>query len=121
MLTKKVTVHRQDNPGIRGLVYSSAHQCLFALCIPHGSSNEMVAKLLRLNLRGAEINRVGLSRPILSSHYGDSIEMVEVAGKLIVMPRVTRDGNGYAIPLDTNYVIEPSTGEVLFACKRRPR
>jgi hypothetical protein len=44
-----------------------------------------------------------------------------VGNKLLVSHLGSFDSNHGLISSDTNYVIDPKTGKLLFACRRKPR
>lgn len=121
LLTKSVDVIREGNPDVRGLAYCSEDNCLYAACAPHdGNSHDSVSELRKLNLKGADIEKIPLSVHIPTSSHGDTMQMEIVAGRVVLMPYMMRDGNGYLVPVDQNYVFDRHTGNSLFVCKRKP-
>jgi len=119
ILKKEARQVCRGNPDVRAFVYSKADDRIHAACAPYdGNSHGTVSEIRTYNHRGAELSRTKLAVPIPNA---DTLKMTMLSGKLLMMALGGRDGNGYFVGTDTNYVVDPETGELLFACRRRPR
>lgn len=119
---RKITVHREDNPGVHAITYSPGGQCLIAV-VGGGSrlSRGPISEIRRYNLRGAEIERVPIRGQIPSAGNSGRPMLVEIDNYLVVMPDVAEDAYMRPIPVDRTYVLDPGTGEIVLVCVRKPR
>ncbi|MCI0361884.1 MAG: hypothetical protein L0211_25665 [Planctomycetaceae bacterium] len=126
---QEAVVLRKGNPFVRGLAYSPDEDLLYACCA--SSERESVCNqvtiidLCTFNDRGEELSRTKLGVPIPGGDWNDTtpaIKMRVVGNKLLVM---SLGGSGCSddpyVAFDTNHVIDPKTGKLLFACRRKPR
>lgn len=126
VLKKQPVLVRKGNPSICALTYSHDDDRLYALCRTWsgGSSEPQMSEVRTYNCRGAELSRVTLSIPIPGPRMpmiSSSTKLALVGGKLLVMPVGSDDKNGQFILSSTNYVFDPHSGKLLFACRRQPR
>ncbi|MCI0361883.1 MAG: hypothetical protein L0211_25660 [Planctomycetaceae bacterium] len=123
VLKKQPVMVRKGHPGICALTYSHDDDRLYALCRTwDGSwSKALISDLRTYNHRVAELSRVQLSIPIPGSRISNSTKLAMVGGKLLAMPIGSEDTNGQFIPCSTNYIFDPHSGKLLFACRRQPR
>jgi hypothetical protein len=126
ILKKEATLIRKGNPSICALAYSDEDDLLYACCAPYDgdSSNTMITEIRSFNQNGAEISCTKLAVPIPGHDriFATGLSKVRDLGDaLLITSFGGYDGNHYLMPSDTNYVIDPQTGKLLFACKRKPR
>jgi hypothetical protein len=117
ILQKRADLVCHGYQDVRAFTYSPTDDKLYACCAPYdGNSGYFVTELRTYTHRGAELSRTKLSAPIPA----EKLKVSLVGGNLLVTALEGRDGSG-SYPLDTNYIIEPHTGKLLFACRRKPR
>jgi hypothetical protein len=124
ILKKEATEVCKGNPEVHAMTYCDEDDRIYACCASYdGNSHGTVSEIRTYNHRGAELSRVKLAVPIPAGHrhLAAAMKVRIVAGKLLIMSLGNYDGNSYLIPSDTNYVVDPKTGELLFACRRAPR
>jgi hypothetical protein len=127
VLRKQATLIRNGNPGIFALAYRSDDDRLYALCPSddhRGLFADCISELRTFNHLGAELSRVEIVPPIPADRWPisrGSVKLIVVGDKLIVLHLGMKDTNGSFLPSSTNYVIDPKTGKLLFACQRKPR
>jgi hypothetical protein len=118
VLKKEPMLVCTGNPGIGALTYSPHDDRLYALCQSweSDSSEAYLSELRTYNPRGAELSRVKLSVPIPGARrmlFGSSASIKLLGGMLVVMSV----GNSSSY----NYVFDPKSGKLLFACRNQPR
>lgn len=126
ILKKQATLVRNGNPSICALTYSHTDDLLYACCASgdRGSSDVLMTEICTFNQYGAELSRTKLSIPIPAPSrpfLTGTMKLSTVGDKLLVTLLGSEDGNGYFNASDTNYIIDPQTGQLLFACRRKPR
>jgi hypothetical protein len=118
ILKKEAVQVCKGKPDVRAIAYCEEEDRIYACCAPYdGDSHDLVSEVRTYNHRGAELTRTKLVVPI----PGGTLKTTMVGDKLLVMTLGGRNENGYFVTSDTNYVIDPKTGKLLFACKRQPR
>lgn len=96
------------------LAWSPHHKCLFGLCATYdGNSFSSQSEIRAYNTRGAEIGRVKLHAAITNRIEGGS-QLIAIGENLMILHTATHKN-------PVNYMINPKTGQTVFACTRRPR
>jgi hypothetical protein len=126
ILKKEATLVRNGNPGICALAYSKKDDLLYACCASRhdGSSERTMTAIGAFNHLGAEISRTPLTVPIAGVSWpfpAGTMKLTVVGDALLITHLGGYDGNHYLIGSDTNYVVDPKSGKLLFACRRKPR
>jgi hypothetical protein len=126
ILKKEATLVRNGNPGICALAYSKKDDLLYACCASRhdGSSERMMTAIGAFNQFGSEISRTPLTVPIAGVSWpfpAGTMKLTVVDDALLITHLGGYDGNHYLIGSDTNYVVDPKSGKLLFACRRKPR
>lgn len=126
VLKKEATLLRKGNPAIAALTYSPADDLLYACCAPYDgdSSNVMLSEIRTFNHRGAELSRTKLAVPIGGPSRpfpAGTAKITMIGDKLLITQLGSHDGNHQLITSKTNYIFDPQTGKLLFACRRQPR
>lgn len=126
VLKREATIVRRGIPAVCALTYCERDDLLYACFAPYDgdSSNVLISEIRAYNQYGAEVSRTPLSIPIPGPSVpfrGGTAKIAFVGDKLLIMNLGAYDSNSKIIPFDTNYVVDPQTGKVLFACRRKPR
>ena len=111
--TGEKQVIRNGNSGsIQSLAYSSERQCLYGISARSEHTNTPITKIQRLNLRGADVSFASIEEPIM---FRNRPNICMVGNRLILTCRASDSR-----PV-ISYVIDPDTGELIFATRCRPR
>jgi len=104
------------------LAYSKTDDLFYAIRTAYAGGRINGVVLKSYNSKGSEVGSVPLDLQLFYDEpRGSVVHMHFVDGKLLIASYGQVDGNGYFIPSNVNYLVEPSTGELIFACKREVR
>jgi hypothetical protein len=118
ILKKEAEIVRKGTPGLVALTYSPDDDLLYACCAPDfGSSNRLITEIRAYNHRGADVSCTHLAVPIAQGET----KLTLLGGKLLIAHLGSYDANHNLIPSDINYVVDPKTGALLLACRRKAR
>jgi len=118
ILKKEATLLSRGRPPVCAMTYDEEGDRLIGYCAPYeGGSGRNISELRTFNHRGAELSRAKLDFPI--PHGIIKLRMID--GKLLITQLGSYDENHYLIPSDTNFIVDPNSGSLLFACQRKPR
>jgi hypothetical protein len=133
VLKGEATLVCAGNPAVCALAYSQADDLLYACCTPYDRSpigvplsDATMSEIRTYNEFGAEVSRFPVNVPIPGQSHarvpGKFMKLTVVADALLITHLGGHDGHSSElVESDTNYVIDPKTGKLLFACKRKPR
>jgi hypothetical protein len=126
ILKKEATLVRKGNPGICAVAYSEEDDLLYACCASYdrGSSDASMTEIRTFNQFGAELSHTPVEVPIPGQdrpYPAGTLKLKVMENVLLITNFGGYDGNHYLIPSDINYIVDPQTGKLLFACKRKPR
>lgn len=114
--SQQITVHRDDNPSVLAIVWSSHDNCLYGMTAPYdGSSGSSIREIRKFNRRGAELERISIDASIPSSGHRGQTQVFEIDGRLVVLASQLPGQQ------KQNYVIDPRTGRTEFVAVSKPR
>lgn len=114
--TRQVTTLRKGNPSVRAFTCSPASNRFFAICTtPDEDSFLEKQEICTFDLSGREVNRKRIPNIIPVNRFSGPPQLFPIADKLLIVP------NRGKVVGRWNFVVDPESGQLLFACKSRPR